>query len=180
MKKQAFTIRRASPQDWRTIADVIWKTWVDAYSSFIPTDDLHAYHETFYSDDALKKLLDDPHVAAFVAEAGTQIVGVMRTRFNRKEQRYYVSSLYILPDCQGAGIGRGLMRKAADEATSYGEDRLWLGVMVKNRRAFEWYTGMGFQVSETAPFKMGNTTVDHYIGFLTVEDVRMHTQAPPQ
>ena len=38
--------------------------------------------------------------------------------------------------------------------------------MVKNAQAVAWYKKMGFTVTETSPFVMGSTTVDHYIGYL--------------
>ena len=178
MKNTTFAVRPAGKEDWGTIADVIWKTWIDAYSSFIPADDLRSYHAAFYSPDALAKLYADPNVTSFVAESDGDIVGVMRTRLNIEEGRYYVSSLYVLPKFQGSGIGRALMRIAADQAAEFGKDRVWLGVMVKNIPAVEWYTAMGFRIAETAPFKMGNTTVDHYIGYLAIEDVKARTKPP--
>jgi len=38
--------------------------------------------------------------------------------------------------------------------------------MVKNEPAVSWYKKMGYEVVENAPFTMGKTTVDHYIGFV--------------
>jgi ribosomal protein S18 acetylase RimI-like enzyme len=58
------------------------------------------------------------------------------------------------------------MACADTRAKELGADRIWLGVMVKNNQAVTWYKKMGFTVTETAPFVMGSTTVDHYIGFI--------------
>jgi hypothetical protein len=38
--------------------------------------------------------------------------------------------------------------------------------MIKNAPAAAWYKKMGYMVTETAPFVMGSTSVDHYIGYL--------------
>jgi ribosomal protein S18 acetylase RimI-like enzyme len=74
--------------------------------------------------------------------------------------------LYILPAKQGQGLGHRLMACAEARACEFGADRIWLGVMVKNTQAVEWYKKLGYTVTETSPFVMGATTVDHFIGYL--------------
>ena len=74
--------------------------------------------------------------------------------------------LYILSVYQNLGLGKKLMKSAAELAQSMGLDKIWLGVMVKNEPAVSWYKKMGYEVVENAPFTMGKTTVDHYIGFV--------------
>jgi ribosomal protein S18 acetylase RimI-like enzyme len=58
------------------------------------------------------------------------------------------------------------MEFAEERARELSVDRIWLGVMVKNTQAVAWYKKMGLVVTEIAPFVMGSTTVDHYIGYL--------------
>jgi ribosomal protein S18 acetylase RimI-like enzyme len=60
------------------------------------------------------------------------------------------------------------MACAEERARELGTDRIWLGVMVKNAQAVAWHKKMGYIVTETAPFVMGSTSVDHYIGYLPV------------
>ncbi len=163
--------RRWRVEDLTFIPEVIWKTWIDAYSSFIPVEDLRAYHSEFYNAPSMKKLFEDPNVNAFVAEAEGNVVGALRTKFNKDEQRHYVSSLYILPQFQKLGIGRSLMRMAASEARSRTLDRVWLGVMVENKPALHWYRKMGFEIVEEAPFQMGKTSVEHYIGYVMLSSI---------
>lgn len=76
--------------------------------------------------------------------------------------------LYVLPTKQGLGLGHRLMACAEERARELGTDRIWLGVMVKNAQAVAWYKNMGYMVTETAPFVMGSTSVEHYIGYLPV------------
>ena len=101
-----------------------------------------------------------------VAELDGAVVGYAKLYHARTEQRFYVHQLYILPAKQGLGLGHRLMACAEERARELGADRIWLGVMVKNAQAVAWYKKMGFTVTETAPFVMGSTTVDHYIGYL--------------
>lgn len=96
----------------------------------------------------------------------------MRTARDPEENRYYISSIYVLPQSQTKGLGRGLMVRAAEEARAFRLDRVWIGVMVQNTQALDWYKSMGYEVVRTEPFTMGKSTVDHHVGFLKVDSIR--------
>ena len=135
------------------------------YSSFIPESDLKSYFDIHYAEASLVSMFDDPFTHGFVAEADDQIAGYVRLFFNRDEDRLYVPSLYFLPGFQGQGMGRRLLEAAEGYAGEKGLDRLWIGVMVKNRQAVAFYRKMGFQFVREEPFTMGKTTVCHVIGY---------------
>jgi ribosomal protein S18 acetylase RimI-like enzyme len=159
-------IRRWLRADLPTIQRLLRQTWLEAYGSFIPRADLAGYLHTQYSEAKLEGLFADPDVTGLVAEVEGAVVGYAKLYHARAEQRFYVHQLYILPAKQGLGLGRRLMACAEERARALGADRIWLGVMVKNVRAVAWYKNMGYTVTETLPFVMGSTTVDHYIGYL--------------
>jgi len=111
-------------------------------------------------------LFVDPDVTGLVAEVDGAVAGYAKLYEARAEQRFYLHQLYILPARQGLGLGHRLMAGAEQRAFDLGADRIWLGVMVKNARAVAWYKKMAYTIVQTAPFVMGVTTVDHYIGYL--------------
>jgi ribosomal protein S18 acetylase RimI-like enzyme len=152
--------------DLPTIQRLLLDTWLDAYGSFIPREDLVGYLHAQYSQAKLEALFADPDVTGLVAEVDGALVGYAKLYHARTEQRFYVHQLYILPARQGFGLGHRLMACAEERARELGADRIWLGVMVKNPQAVAWYKKMGLTVTETSPFVMGSTTVDHYIGYL--------------
>lgn len=160
------SIRRWLRADLLTIQRLLLDTWLDAYGSFIPREDLAGYLNAHYSQAKLEALLEDSDVTGLVAEADGAVIGYAKLYHARAEQRFYVHQLYILPARQGLGLGHRLMACAEERARELGADRIWLGVMVKNAQAAAWYKKMGYVVTETAPFVMGSTTVDHYIGYL--------------
>ena len=162
----SLSIRRWLPADLPAIQRLLLETWLDAYGPFIPREDLAGYLQTQYSQAKLEALFADPDVTGLVAELAGAVVGYAKLYHARAEQRFYVHQLYILPARQGLGLGHRLMACAEERARELGADRIWLGVMVKNAQAVAWYQKMGFTVTETAPFVMGSTTVDHYIGCL--------------
>ena len=139
----------------RPIQRLLLETWLDAYGSFIPREDLVGYLNTQYSQAKLEALFADPDVTGLVAEVDGAVVGYAKLYHARAEQRFYVHQLYILPARQGLGLGHRLMACAEERARELGADRIWLGVMVKNTQAVAWYKKMGFTVTETAPVRHG-------------------------
>ena len=160
------SIRRWTHTDLPTIQNLLLETWLDAYTSFIPRADVVDYLGTQYSLGKLEALFADPDVTGLVAELDGAVGGYAKLFHDRAQERFYVHQLYILPARQGQGLGHRLMAGAEQRARELGTDRIWLGVMVKNTQAVKWYKKMGYTITETAPFTMGSTTVDHYIGYL--------------
>ena len=166
--------RRWNENDMTGINNLLLETWLDAYSSFIPESDLISYHQATYNVEALVTMYKTPGISGFVAESDRSLVGCIRTRIAQDENRFYVPSLYILPHHQGKGIGRSLMTLAVDEAVAHGYDRIWIGIMEKNKEGLDWYMKFGYQIIEEAPFTMGKTTVNHYIGYVLVKSFTPH------
>ena len=162
----SIVIRPWTRADLPLIRELLLRTWLDAYGAFIPQRDLADYLEANYSQPKLEGMLVDPDVCGYVAELDGAVAGYMKLHHNRSQERFYLQQLYILPEQQGRRLGRRLLTSAEDRARALGLAQLWLGVMVKNARAVGWYRKMGYTVTETTPFVMGATTVDHYIGYL--------------
>lgn len=158
-------IRPWESDDLSAIQRVTWETWLATYSAFIPKDDLQTYFEAHYNLAALAELFNSREVNGWVAEVEEVVVGYLKTRRNDREKRFHVSSVYVLPAYQGKGIGMKLLHAAEALATACHFDKVWLGVMVQNINALAWYKKIGFQFIEDAPFTMGQTTVNHLLGY---------------
>ena len=140
-------------------------TWVATYAAFIPEKDLRIYFDEHYSAEALRRWMADQDNLGYLAIHEGIPAGYVRTRMERASDRFYVSSLYVLPEAQGSGLGGKLMEVSALRAAGAGVDRIWLGVMEQNVRTLAWYRKQGFQFIEQAPFLMGSSTVNHLIGY---------------
>ncbi len=158
-------IRPWQKSDIASIRRVTWQSWISTYSSFIPESDLRSYFDIHYTEASYLRMFDDPFIQVFIAEADDQIAGYARLFFNRDENRLYVPSLYLLPNFQGQEIGKRLLEAAEGCAAEKRVDELWIGVMVKNRSALDFYRKVGFQFVREEPFTMGKTTVSHLIGY---------------
>ena len=158
-------IRPWQKGDIASIRRITWHSWISTYSSFIPVDDLRSYFDIHYTEASFLSMFDDPFMHGFIAETNDQIAGYARLFFNQNENRLYVPSLYLLPEFQGQDIGRRLLEAAEGYAAEKRLDELWIGVMVKNRQALDFYREVGFQFVREEPFTMGKTTVSHLIGY---------------
>lgn len=159
------TVRGWTEGDLETIRRITWTTWLDAYGSFVPERDLKSYFDSVYKVEDLTKLLQSPHFRGLLAEVDGLPAGYAKVRYAPDENRCYVSSLYVLPEYQGKGAGRVLMNESERHALAFGVSEIWLGVMVQNTPALEWYQRNGFVFVEEQPFTMGATTVMHRIGY---------------
>jgi ribosomal protein S18 acetylase RimI-like enzyme len=161
-------IRPWQKSDLTAIRRITWQSWVSTYSAFIPESDLRSYFDIHYTEAALVTMFDDPSAHGFIAELDDHIAGYIRLFFNRDENRLYAPSLYFLPDFQGRGMGRRLLEAAEGYAKEKNLDELWIGVMIKNRQALDFYKKAGFIFIREEPFTMGKTTVNHLIGYKKV------------
>jgi ribosomal protein S18 acetylase RimI-like enzyme len=165
MKSQVeIKLRYWTKADFNTVKEILLTTWKDTYS-FIPEEDILSHFEKFYNKQSLIEILEDPFSKGIIAEFESKPVGWMKLFEDKINKRFYISSLYILPDYQGFGIGKKLLNEAYLIAMQKQYDRVWLGVMTKNVKAVDWYKNIGFVFVEEDPFQMGKTEVMHLIGY---------------
>jgi ribosomal protein S18 acetylase RimI-like enzyme len=163
------TYREWTMDDTAATQKVLFNTWVASYADFIPMKDIQWYFNNYYSDINFARLHDDPNTWSYVAEVKEYVVGYARGKVNHEQKRFYLESLYVLPEFQGKGIGTELLKIIEQKAKELHFNEVWLGVMVQNVPSLEWYKKLGFQFVEESPFQMGKTSVNHLIGFRIIQ-----------
>ena len=166
-KSQLF-LRNWTKEDFQTVRDILLITWKDAYH-FIHEKDITAHLENFYSETKLLELFNNHLVKGILAEIENESVGWMKLFNDEMADKFFISSLYVLPEFQGYGIGKKLLQKAEEIASKMKYDKVWLGVMKDNVKALDWYKKIGFNFVEEEPFKMGSIEVMHLIGYKSVD-----------
>ncbi len=164
-RKSGIGVRRWRRSDLSAIRSVAWHTWMDAYGGFIPEEDMRSFHEAYYAIPRLLQLYNSGIVDGWVSTVENEVVGYSKSHWNKETQEFYVTSLYVLPQHQGSGLGKALLDKGIEQALKIGTDRLWLGVMSENQPAIDWYHRQGFKFVDHKPFTIGKTTVDDLIGY---------------
>lgn len=168
MKSQAeITIRSWTRDDFSIVKNILLTTWENTYT-FIPEDDILSHFEKHYSEDRLIEILNDPFSKGIIAEVNSVPSGWLKLFEDHINKKFYVSSLYVLPEFQGFGLGKKLLNESYRIAKEKQYCKVWLGVMKQNVKSLEWYQNLGFIFNEEEPFQMGSTQVMHLIGYKTI------------
>ncbi|NQT61379.1 MAG: GNAT family N-acetyltransferase [Candidatus Marinimicrobia bacterium] len=159
-------VRSWRRSDLPSIQRVAWDTWADAYGAFVPEEDRKEFHDSYYALQKLQNLYDSKIVDGCVALVDQFIVGYSKTYWNQQDLQFFITSLYVLPSYQKLKLGKRMMEYGINIAKkNYNVDRVWLGVMVENLPAIDWYNRQGFIFEDTKPFTIGKTTIEHLYGY---------------
>ncbi|MEW6654014.1 MAG: GNAT family N-acetyltransferase [Bacteroidota bacterium] len=158
------TIRLWNDGDAEAVREILMLSWKYAYSSFIPQSDLDYYLDKTYSLDLLKQASKNHAFTCFVSELNNKVCGWLKIYESKEENRIYLSSLYVLPEYQKLKIGKRFFELASAIAAEKSYKEIYIGVMVQNEQAVNWYKRLGFNFFEQQPFTMGNSSVTHLIG----------------
>lgn len=158
-------IRAWRKSDLKDIQQVAWDTWAEAYGPFIPEEDRQDFHDSYYAMDMLKNLFESKLVEGCVAICLDQVVGYSKTYWNIQDAQFFITSLYVLPKYQKLRLGKAMLEFGLEAAKKYDVDRVWLGVMIENKLAIDWYDRQGFVFGESKPFTIGKTTIQHLYGY---------------
>ena len=164
IKAEDIIIRKWQENDAVGVRNVLKLSWEKAYSSFIPQTDLDLYLDKTYSESLLRNMFNNPDFICYVAQFENTICGWLKLTMDKSEYRFYISSIYVLPEFQGMKIGDKLFNIACEEAARNNYKEIYIGVMTQNAKALKWYQNLGFKFNEEKPFIMGRTSVPHLIG----------------
>ncbi|SDH30055.1 L-amino acid N-acyltransferase YncA [Leifsonia sp. 98AMF] len=157
----AVTVRRATVDDARGIAEVHVTAWREAYAGRMPADFL-ASLDVDRRAAGWTRILERGETDAFVAERDGTIVGwatAGRGRDDDAPRDRELEGIYLLASAYGSGAGQQLLDAAVGDAPAY----LW--VMDGNGRAEAFYRRNGFT--------RDGATMTHPAGDATILAVRM-------
>ncbi len=149
MENKEFIICRPVPTDTRGIQDVFYRTWIDTYPNSeigITVEDIEEKFKDAFTEETLKKreakILNPPkgHLT-LIARKDNTVVAICN--FIETQDSIKLSTLYVLPEFQGKGIGRMLW----DEGRTHLDlnKDMYVEVATYNTKAIEFYKKLGFQ-----------------------------------
>lgn len=150
------TIREANQSDAVGMGRVLVDTFMAAHRGQIPEEDWEARKQNWTHEVSAKgweqTLRNIANSASFqeciyVAEgAEGDIIGVSMAYIEASDRAAEVCALYVHPDCQGQGVGRGLLQAIAARLKENNITTLRIGVLETNAPARRFYEAMGGQV----------------------------------
>jgi ribosomal protein S18 acetylase RimI-like enzyme len=144
-KIRAVRVRRAVVGDADAIERVRTDTWRDAYRGLMPDSFLDGLGYDATRRRAQMSALP-PHQFVLVAEDDSAVVGFCvggRSRTPDDPFTGEVYAIYVLPKDQGRGIGRALLRAAAEELLDRGLSSMLIWVLRENAPSRRFYERMG-------------------------------------
>ncbi|MFW5984807.1 MAG: GNAT family N-acetyltransferase [Halanaerobiaceae bacterium] len=132
-------IRKARPEEFREIFQVVDKAF-DYYSRNIEqTDHLEETPEDVYNDICQHLVL--------VLEKEGQLVGSLRLE-EEEENIFYLRRFAVLPSLQGQGYGSTLIQRAEKEVKDRGGKLIYLYSSLEQENLVSFYSNLGFAYKE--------------------------------
>jgi ribosomal protein S18 acetylase RimI-like enzyme len=111
-----------------------------------------------------EQTLSEPSGLLFVAERGGRVVGALigevedpadgSDTYAVPNSTAHVHDLAVLPEAQGAGIGRALMERFEQELRERGTKSYGLDVMAGNEVAVRFYAAIGLELAQMTMYKV--------------------------
>jgi len=144
----AVTVRDATADDARAIAEVHVASWRWAYRGQVPDEILDSLSVDEREAQWRRWLEDGRARAAVAVDASATIVGFVETGpagdDDADDGTGEVYALYLLEHVTGSGIGRELLRLGEDRLRADGFHRSTLWVLESNARAHRFYERNGW------------------------------------
>ena len=145
-------IRIATIRDINSIQNIAYVTWPVTYKRIITTEQMEYMLEMMYSQEALENQFYEGS-QFLMAEVENEVVGFASFGFV-KDAIYKLHKLYVNPEVQKSGAGKGLLQESITKVIKLGGKKLQLQVNRKNK-AVGFYEKMGFEVIKEQDFYIG-------------------------
>jgi GNAT superfamily N-acetyltransferase len=122
-----------------------------------------------------------PRFECLIAEEGaqgqTRPVGFALYFYNYSTWRgragIHLEDLFVMPECRGRGIGKGLLTRVAARAVEQGFDRLRWDVLEWNQTAIDFYQSSGARLlSEWRIMRVAGEALESVAGWATAGEHR--------
>ena len=151
---QGITLRRAAESDIPLIRQVAGVAFPATYREILTPAQLDYMMEWMYSEESLREQFREGHCFYLAFEGGDPVGYVSVER--EGERLFHLQKIYVLPRCQGSGIGRRLFQRAVEHVRTNcpGPCRMELNVN-RHNRALHFYEQMGMRRLREGDFPIG-------------------------
>ena len=143
----------------KAVAEVAFR---ETYSSILTSQQIDYMMEWMYSFHSLEKQIVEQQNSFFVARVNGRAVGyaAIRPDFETSsvdKSVFHLEKIYLLPECQGMGIGELLLGEACSYAKCLCSGACIVELNVnRNNSAVGFYKKMGFTIVRQGDFPIGN------------------------
>ena len=166
-------IRPAAGTDVAALAELGRQTFIDTFVTGFgipyPADDLAAFLDDSFSVDTIRRKLDEPGAAWWVAERDGELLAFANAGPNTlphpeaRPGHAELRRLYVSKAAQGLGLGTKLLTVALEWMEAHTEGPLWIGVWSGNLKAQRLYAAHGFEKAGEYQYPVGRWLDDEFI-----------------
>jgi len=157
-----YTFRTATTEDIPTIKNLAEATWSPTYLPILSQNQVDYMFEVIYSEDALLQQMQDGQTFILVYEQEKPLAFASYSLKDAGEKVYKLNKIYLLPACQGKGLGRLLITYVEDAVRKLGGTILDLNVN-KFNKAKLFYESCGYHVHHEEDIPIGPYFMNDYI-----------------
>lgn len=151
-----FEIRKATLNDLPAIQEVAEVTFPDTYKDILTPEQLDYMMEWMYSTENLHQQVEREGHVYYVAYHGDKPVGYVSVQA-QGEDLFHLQKIYVLPSCQGTGIGKALFGQAVKAIKEMHPGPCVMELNVnRNNKALFFYEKMGMRKDREGDFPIGN------------------------
>lgn len=166
-------IRPAAEADSAALAGLGRQTFIDTFVEGFgipyPADDLAAFLDHSFSAETIRRKLDEPGAAWWVADRGGELLAFANAGPNTlphpeaRPSHAELRRLYVAKAAQGLGLGTKLLGVALEWMEAHSDGPLWIGVWSGNLKAQRLYAACGFTKAGEYQYPVGRWRDDEFI-----------------
>jgi GNAT superfamily N-acetyltransferase len=157
------TIRKATLTDVETIRDLAAKIWWRAYSPILEQEQItYMLGEIYSAEKITSQIQQDSQTYLLLIEDEKPLAFAAYSPRDEDSEIYKLHKLYCLPETQGKGYGKVLIKEVIKKTTEAGKHTLDLNVN-RHNKAKGFYQKMGFRVVYEEDISIGKYWMNDYV-----------------
>jgi len=136
----------ASPPDAPEMAEVLMRSWEEAYGDIIPEDFIRQKNAA--RPEQFRQAITDGNEDEYVIQESGRIIGIMKVAPPLDDDLggdyYELRYLYLHPDYFRRGVGKRAMAFAFDKARQFDRQYMSVWLFAENKNAADFYIKCGF------------------------------------
>jgi len=156
-------IKNATVEDAVMLCLLAEKIWWPTYSEILSKEQIRFMLDEIYAEDKLRQQIESgEQTFLLLQEEGAVVAFAAYSPRAENPEIYKLHKLYALPETQGKGYGKLLIKTVCTKVQEAGKHFLELNVHRQNKARF-FYEKMGFKIIETLDIPFGPYVLNDYI-----------------
>ncbi len=157
------SIRKATVNDVKQLAIVSKKAFVIPHKHAIPKEIMDVYLTENFSEENLAEEVIQENYNYYLLFYKDELAGFSKIILNTKNDNIKddnvtkMERLYLLQEFYNLGLGKELMQFNVQLCKKNNQNGIWLYVWIKNTKAIQFYTKMGFNKIANYNFPVSET-----------------------